>query len=376
MGSSFSHGIPNAIVAENTIASFERAFCHGVDMIEFDVMLTKDMVPIIYHDFATFVSAARHSGSNGSNVLVKIPVQDLTLNELTNLNVESLAEWQYKAGAGKADLEVRNKCRHDSGLGKEITQAVASTMANDTANDKKSYGFSFTVRDDSNLQHVADAEKNFDIDKDFRLQLSAGSGKTFGRDETKSKSVDYCKSERPFPTLSECFSSLDPCRGFNIEIKHTMQLADGSFEDDLVVSVELNDYIDAILNVVYKGAGNRPIVFSSFHPDSCLMLRLKQSRYPVLFLSQGEFSDHPAYADTRARSVTDAIQFVRSEGMMGVDLHSRELLQDLGVVRLAKKAGLAVYCWGVENNDRENMRVLEGAGVDAIILDRCNEFID
>ena len=36
---------------ENTIDSFREAYMRGADMVEFDIVLTKDKVPIVYHDF-------------------------------------------------------------------------------------------------------------------------------------------------------------------------------------------------------------------------------------------------------------------------------------------------------------------------------------
>ena len=36
---------------ENTIDSFNEAFNRGAQMVEFDIVLTKDKIPIVYHDF-------------------------------------------------------------------------------------------------------------------------------------------------------------------------------------------------------------------------------------------------------------------------------------------------------------------------------------
>ena len=38
-------------VLENTVDSFNYAFKKGADMVELDVQLSKDKVPIVYHDF-------------------------------------------------------------------------------------------------------------------------------------------------------------------------------------------------------------------------------------------------------------------------------------------------------------------------------------
>ncbi|TMW51425.1 hypothetical protein DOY81_003492 [Sarcophaga bullata] len=47
----------NDILRESTIDSFRLAFKHGADMVEFDVQLTKDGVPVIYHDFQLYISS-------------------------------------------------------------------------------------------------------------------------------------------------------------------------------------------------------------------------------------------------------------------------------------------------------------------------------
>ena len=36
---------------ENTIDSFREAHNRGAQMVEFDIVLTKDKIPIVYHDF-------------------------------------------------------------------------------------------------------------------------------------------------------------------------------------------------------------------------------------------------------------------------------------------------------------------------------------
>ena len=44
---------------ENTIASLRKAGAHGADYVEFDVQLTKDLVPVVYHDFTVCTTLAR-----------------------------------------------------------------------------------------------------------------------------------------------------------------------------------------------------------------------------------------------------------------------------------------------------------------------------
>lgn len=88
-GTSFKHEMKNcANVRENTIASLKTASQHGADMVEFDVQLSKDMVPVIYHDFYVSISLKRKKQIDAMDML-EIPVKDLTLEQLHLLKVNS-----------------------------------------------------------------------------------------------------------------------------------------------------------------------------------------------------------------------------------------------------------------------------------------------
>ena len=62
----------------------KNAVLHGADMIEFDVQLSKDMIPVIYHDFELCLPSTK---KNGENHLVEIPLKSLSLEQLQNLRV-------------------------------------------------------------------------------------------------------------------------------------------------------------------------------------------------------------------------------------------------------------------------------------------------
>ena len=61
-------------IKENTIFAFTQAKAFGADYVEFDVQLTKDKIPIIYHDFLFPVSGFR------------IPVNKIDFDELQSYN--------------------------------------------------------------------------------------------------------------------------------------------------------------------------------------------------------------------------------------------------------------------------------------------------
>lgn len=68
-------------VAENTIASFQKALELGVDMIELDVHLSKDNIPIVIHDS----TVDRTTAAKGK-------VTDFTAQELQNLGIPTLED--------------------------------------------------------------------------------------------------------------------------------------------------------------------------------------------------------------------------------------------------------------------------------------------
>jgi glycerophosphocholine phosphodiesterase GPCPD1 len=53
-------------VRENTLHSLNHAAKNGADFVEFDVQLTKDRVPIIFHDFHVLIRVAKRISTNDS----------------------------------------------------------------------------------------------------------------------------------------------------------------------------------------------------------------------------------------------------------------------------------------------------------------------
>nr|XP_042899306.1 glycerophosphocholine phosphodiesterase GPCPD1 [Parasteatoda tepidariorum] len=76
-------------VLENTVASFNYAAKHGADMVELDVQLSKDLVPVIYHDYYICISMKKKRTPN-EDELLKLAVQDLTAQQLRLLKVCAL----------------------------------------------------------------------------------------------------------------------------------------------------------------------------------------------------------------------------------------------------------------------------------------------
>lgn len=91
-GSSFKATSDLDAIRENTIASLKRAADHGADMVEFDVQLSKDLVPVVYHDLKVFVSLRKKKSLLDDNAMLELPMSELTLEQLKHLKVYHSAE--------------------------------------------------------------------------------------------------------------------------------------------------------------------------------------------------------------------------------------------------------------------------------------------
>ena len=80
-----THTHSKPTVTENTLASFEIAGEHGADYVEFDVQLTKDNIPIVYHDDTVCTTLAREGLSWEHH---EMSVKDLTLHQLHSLKLD------------------------------------------------------------------------------------------------------------------------------------------------------------------------------------------------------------------------------------------------------------------------------------------------
>lgn len=285
LGTSFKLEIAEcAEVRENTIASLKNAVSAGADLVEFDVQLTKDLVPVLYHDFHVCIAMKRKKQLADHDML-ELPVKDLTLEQLQLLKVYHLAEGKVKK------------------------------------------------------------ERFFD---------------------------EELEDHQPFPTLRQALESLNPHVGFNVEIKWTMQLKDGTYE--LNHPFDLNMYLDTVLKVVLQYSGTRKIIFSCFHPDICTMLRLKQNKFPVMFLTQGVTKKYPEYRDPRTQSIPMAVHFARSAEILGINVHTEDILRDPSQVKMVMDAGIIMFCWGDDNNSPATIKHLKQLGIHGIIYDKIDVY--
>ncbi|ETV90552.1 hypothetical protein, variant 1 [Aphanomyces invadans] len=222
-------------IRENTLPSFMIAGFSGADMVEFDVQLSKDCVPIVYHDF--FFKAKLGTRVAAATVMTKMGLHDLTLAELNQI------EWRHCVEPTPSRLRSLVRKHMPSLVGRcrmptPQRRAIAPT----------------TPRD-------ADRIDMPDLAPSMQALCDA------------------------FPTLRLALDHVPLYVGFNIEIKYPMELENRHL--CALPAFELNAYVDAILDVVFECGRSRHIVFSCFAPDVCVLLRAKQTKHRVLFLTCG-----------------------------------------------------------------------------------------
>uniref|UniRef100_A0AAR2K1X5 GP-PDE domain-containing protein n=1 Tax=Pygocentrus nattereri TaxID=42514 RepID=A0AAR2K1X5_PYGNA len=272
-GAGSTHAAKHHKIRENTIASFLSAASHGAAYVEFDVHLSKDFVPIVYHDLTCCISTKKKNDKH-SMELFEVPVKDLTFDQLQLL--------------------------------KHICTLIA-------------------------VNNV----------------------------------------------LLQIFQAVPEHVGFNIELKWISQMKDGSWDANLSTYFNMNQFLDVILTCVLQNAGKRRIIFSCFDPDVCAMVRRKQNKYPVLFLTQGVSDIYPQLMDIRCQTTQIAMSFAQSEDILGISAHAEDLLRNMDSITVAQSKGLVVFCWGDDNNDHENRRRLREQGINGLIYDRiCDDHIE
>ncbi|CCG84294.1 protein of unknown function [Taphrina deformans PYCC 5710] len=292
-------------LGENTVQSFVAAANLGASYVEFDVQITKDLVPVIYHDFLV------------SQTGIDAPVHALTLDQFMSASghPEEIANGPR---SDRIDPPERRPGRSRSMSSKELFDNM-SRMKN--TRDFKMHGFKGNQRGHS----VQDA----------------------------------------FTTLAEVFKKVPQTVGFNIECKYPM-LSEAEDEEMDHTAIEINQWVDTVLKCVYDHADGRDIIFSSFHPDICLLLSLKQPAIPCLFLTEAGTS---YMCDIRAGSLQEAIRFASRWNLLGLVSACEPFILCPRLVRVVKESGLVCVSYGVMNNMPEHVNAQVTAGVDAVIVD-------
>ncbi|KAF2739906.1 GDPD-domain-containing protein [Polyplosphaeria fusca] len=309
-------------LGENTIQSFIAAANLGASYVEFDVQLTKDHVPVIYHDFLV------------SETGIDAPVHTLTLEQFMHVS------------QGQTPRESRPQS--------PVEQRTINETNNSQSSQRRQRSYSVDVQKqkvvhDKHNQELLDRMKHT---WDYKKKGFKGNSRG-----------NFIQA--PFTTLEEMFKKLPETTGFNIEMKYPM-LHESEEHDMDQYAVELNEFVDTVLRKVYDLAGKRNIIFSSFNPDICLMLSFKQPSIPIMFLTDAGTSE---VGDVRAASLQEAIRFASRWNLLGIVSAADPLVMCPRLVRVVKESGLVCVSYGSLNNEEDNVKLQVQEGIDAVIVD-------
>ena len=286
-------------LGENTLQSFIAAANLGASYVEFDVQLTKDLVPVIYHDFLV------------SETGIDAPVHTLTLEQFLHVN-----DTTPRTSQPPSPPKEHSQLKVIRGMDRQRSLSLGPTIPE----------FDVTER----MRHTRDfKEKGY----------KANSRGTF--------------IQAPFTTLEEMFVKLDQEIGFNIEMKYPMLHESEEHEMD-TYAVELNSFVDTVLEKVYDLGKKRKVIFSSFNPDICLLLSFKQPSIPILFLTDAGVSP---VGDIRASSLQEAIRFATRWNLLGIVSAAEPLCNSPRLVKVVKESGLVCVSYGSLNNDPVKVQV-------------------
>ncbi|KAF2994903.1 hypothetical protein E8E14_002469 [Neopestalotiopsis sp. 37M] len=138
------------------------------------------------------------------------------------------------------------------------------------------------------------------------------------------------------------------------------------------IAMELNLYLDMILDIVFRHGKNRPIFFSSFSPELCFVLSNKQQIYPILFLTE---SGYIPTRDIRATSFQEAVRFAKKWNLEGVAIRSQPLVAAPELIDLVKSSGLVCASWGDLNDEPESVKLQADFHLDVIITNKVGEVV-
>ncbi|KAI4093489.1 MAG: hypothetical protein LQ344_002902 [Seirophora lacunosa] len=298
----------NLQIGENTIQSFVSAVAAGASCVEFDVQLTKDLIPVIFHDFLVMETGG------------DVPLHTLTLDQFMHLSkLQSVKETRSTDDNGEGwrpRPRSMSESRHGDGHDERIRQRMRYTEE----------GIRNEVK--GNLRGVSIQE--------------------------------------PSTTLEELLTELPESMAFNLEMKYPMlwEAEDRSMD---FFAVELNLFVDTILGMIYCLGGRRSITFSSFSPEICILLSIKQQDYPVLFISK---AGSVPTGDVRAGSLQQAMHFAKSWRLAGIVMLSDVFVPCPRLLRYAKSAGLVCGSYGNLNDDPACAKIQAEAGLDAIMVNK------
>jgi glycerophosphoryl diester phosphodiesterase len=174
-GASFSY-------PENTMMAFQKAYEMKADMIELDIQLSKDGVPVIYHD------TLLESKTNGKGL-----VNRLSVNELQKLDAGSWFDKKFRGLQIPTLEEVLNWAKDKVSVNIEIKKEASEAGSNNEA-EKKVID---TIRQSGMQKHVLVSSFSYkSVQRIKELDPQLATGLLFDKSSNKKSPADLVHTYR------------------------------------------------------------------------------------------------------------------------------------------------------------------------------------
>nr|VZI50412.1 unnamed protein product [Spirometra erinaceieuropaei] len=275
---------------ENTILSFQKAHQLGLPMVELDIQPMRDDSDfVVYHNFNLRTAEVSQNSTHQSSCSRPKYEVDLFDHNMVNKRTPNL---------------IPTLARY------EIESMLAGTHAVERSSTTD-------VQGASAFAHTGDGPS---LECDRASPLA-----------------------RYLPLFSDLLKQVPNELALDVEVKYPVETPltafrliheQGQSEESLAgygcpydYFYPINKYADNLLNMLWKLGRNRRIILSSFNPDMCLALKLKQSTYPVLFISRAGSDTHDTIdwshtLDPRHLNALSSAYWARLVNLDGVVLHS------------------------------------------------------
>ncbi|KAK2736425.1 hypothetical protein FQN57_000758 [Myotisia sp. PD_48] len=308
LASAFHHDLPPK---SSQSTNFVLKHKHEVELVGHrDVQLTRDHIPVVYHDFSF-----SESGTD-------IPLHDLSFDQFLHSGSSNSPETS-KPAVDKTHVQ-RYRPRAQS-LTKDGKQDV--------------------VEIEERLRYTVEF-----ITKGYKSN-------------TRGSVI-----QESFATLEDLLVKLPDSISFLVEIKYP-RLHEAQRTGTAPIGVELNMFIDSILEKIFRFGKNRSIILASFTPEASILLTVKQDRYPVMFITNAGKTPVEDFEE-RVRSVQVAVRFAKHWNLAGIVLAAEPLLLSPKLIRYIQHSGLACASYGILNNIPEKAQAQVKAGIDLLIVDK------
>ena len=314
---------PGRGIRENTVASFIAAHGSGAGWCEFDVQVTADGVPVLFHDNLLLVRY-------GFGDVQALSIRELDLAELKAMSRAAIATAKAAAaGAPDAVAAVRGL---DAPRNDTDADARASWRRAAEASETRESARDALDEDEDERGSDDEDERGSELDVVVFYRKFPGHAET----EPMPWVMDV---EDEIPTLEELMRHAPPELGLSMELKFD--------EHSPCATPRLVAELRAVLGVCRVHPARR-ILFSSFDPDAALIMRALQGLYPVMMISDCR----PNHPDPRRRSVAAAKRCALDGGLCGLVLNVKVLADGPEVADDVRASGLLLGTYGEENDDK------------------------